>query len=77
MDDLGVITSLERGRTMAYLTYVLNETKQVFEESNPPNLRSEHLFKLNEAVFNLSEVDAVDGHLAVKLFQAVEKIHTA
>eukprot|EP00435_Cladocopium_sp_Y103_P068583 s57_g31.t2 len=67
----------EPKRTMAYLTYVLNETKQVFEESNPPNLRSEHLFKLNEAVFNLSEVDAVDGHLAVKLFQAVEKIHTA
>lgn len=60
---------------MLYLTQVLNEIKK---ESNPPkSLRAEHLFKLNEAVFNLSEEDAVDGPLAVKLFQAVEKIHTA
>jgi len=60
---------------MLYLTQVLNEIKK---ESNPPKaLRAEHLFKLNEAVFNLSEEDAVDGPLAVKLFQAVEKIHTA
>ena len=46
------------------------------EESNPPKaLRAEHLFKLNEAVFNLSEEDAVDGALAMKLFQAVIWVH--
>jgi len=60
---------------MLYLNQVLNEIKK---ESNPPKaLRAEHLFKLNEAVFNLSEEDAVDGPLAVRLFQVVERIHTS
>eukprot|EP00438_Fugacium_kawagutii_P002270 Skav227363 [mRNA] locus=scaffold2373:19703:27562:+ [translate_table: standard] len=55
---------------MLYLTQVLNEIKK--ESSPPKSLRAEHLFKLNEAVFNLSEEDAVDGPLA-----AVEKIQIA
>mmetsp|Transcript_83568 Transcript_83568/g.147778 ORF Transcript_83568/g.147778 Transcript_83568/m.147778 type:complete len:224 (+) Transcript_83568:81-752(+) len=60
---------------MLYLAQVLNDIKK--ESSPPKTLRAEHLFKLNEAVFNLSEEDAVDGPLALRLFQAVEKINIA
>merc|ERR1711972_526845 len=48
------------------------------KESAPPKkLHAEHLFKLNEAVFNLPEEDTVDQKLALKLFQSVEKIRQA
>eukprot|EP00442_Polarella_glacialis_P029011 CAMPEP_0115121834 /NCGR_PEP_ID=MMETSP0227-20121206/46468_1 /TAXON_ID=89957 /ORGANISM="Polarella glacialis, Strain CCMP 1383" /LENGTH=229 /DNA_ID=CAMNT_0002523661 /DNA_START=72 /DNA_END=757 /DNA_ORIENTATION=- len=57
---------------MMYLSQVLTDIRK--ESAPPKTLRAEHLFKLNEAVFNLSEEDAVDAPLAVKLFQAVEKI---
>ena len=58
-----------------YLQQVLNDIRK---ESNPPgSLRSDHLSRLNAAVFNLSERGAVDSALALKVFQTVDKIHTA
>jgi len=58
-----------------YLTQVLNDIRK---ESAPPNtLHAEHLFKLNEAVFNLAEEEMVDAKMASKLFIAVQKIRTA
>merc|ERR1712039_1165202 len=47
-------------------------------ESAPPrNIHAEHLFKLNEAVFNLPEEDTVDKQMAAKLFATVEKIRSS
>jgi len=58
-----------------YLTQVLNDVQK---ESAPPNtLHAEHLFKLNEAVFNLAEEDRVDSKMASKLFLAVERVRKA
>lgn len=55
-----------------YLDTLLNDIKK---ESTPPReLHAEHLFKLNEAIFNLSENDTVDEEMASRLFKSVEKI---
>jgi len=43
----------------------------------PKQLHAEHLYKLNEAVFNLPEEDSVDQQLAAKLFQTIKKIRQA
>eukprot|EP00933_Yihiella_yeosuensis_P020738 TRINITY_DN1656_c0_g1_i2.p1 TRINITY_DN1656_c0_g1~~TRINITY_DN1656_c0_g1_i2.p1 ORF type:complete len:321 (-),score=150.49 TRINITY_DN1656_c0_g1_i2:56-1018(-) len=60
---------------MRYLEQALADIRK---ESTPPKtMRAENLFKLNEAVFNLTEEDVVDKALALKLFQGVEKIHLA
>mmetsp|Transcript_98439 Transcript_98439/g.211003 ORF Transcript_98439/g.211003 Transcript_98439/m.211003 type:complete len:221 (+) Transcript_98439:97-759(+) len=58
-----------------YLAQVLTDIKK--ESSPPKTLHAEHLFKLNEAVFNLPEEDTVDTKMAVQLFKTVEKIKTA
>eukprot|EP00927_Polykrikos_kofoidii_P011781 TRINITY_DN15034_c0_g1_i1.p1 TRINITY_DN15034_c0_g1~~TRINITY_DN15034_c0_g1_i1.p1 ORF type:complete len:334 (-),score=98.38 TRINITY_DN15034_c0_g1_i1:46-1047(-) len=58
-----------------YLDTVLNDIKK---ESTPPKtLHAEHLFKLNEAIFNLPENDTVDKEMASRLFKTVEKIRVA
>merc|ERR1712151_480868 len=60
---------------MGYLNTVLADIKK---ESAPPNkLHAEHLFKLNEAIFNLPEEDTVETGMALKLFQTVDKIRKA
>merc|ERR1712048_230250 len=43
----------------------------------PKTIHAEHLFKLNEAVFNLPEEDTVDKNMAAKLFATVEKIRNS
>jgi len=63
------------GGKMSYLESVLSTIRK--ESSPPKTLRAEHLFKLNEAVFNLSEEETVDEQLAKRLFQALERIQTA
>mmetsp|Transcript_50322 Transcript_50322/g.109273 ORF Transcript_50322/g.109273 Transcript_50322/m.109273 type:complete len:286 (+) Transcript_50322:94-951(+) len=58
--------------------YLANVLTDIREESAPPrSLSAEHLFKLNEAVFNLPEEDKIDKKLATQLFQTVKKIRTA
>eukprot|EP00928_Gymnodinium_smaydae_P054505 TRINITY_DN3825_c0_g3_i1.p2 TRINITY_DN3825_c0_g3~~TRINITY_DN3825_c0_g3_i1.p2 ORF type:complete len:338 (-),score=128.58 TRINITY_DN3825_c0_g3_i1:168-1181(-) len=58
-----------------YLEQVL---KEINRESSPPKaLHAEHLFKLNEAVFNLNEDETVDSKTASRLFQVVGTITTA
>ncbi|CAJ1352943.1 unnamed protein product [Effrenium voratum] len=61
-----------------FVCFVQDLLHEIRKESNPPkSLRADHLFnlfKLNGAVFNLSEEDAVDGPLALQSFQAVERI---
>jgi len=55
-----------------YLDSVLFDIRK---DSAPPKLlHAEHLFKLNEAVFNLNEDDTVDSEMATKIFQTVEMI---
>merc|ERR1711948_252137 len=58
-----------------YLTQVLSDIKK--ESAPPKTIHAEHLFKLNEAVFNLPEEDTVDKNMAAKLFATVEKIRSA
>lgn len=61
------------GVTMPYLDQAFEDIKKA---AQPPNqLRAEHLFKLNEAVFNLPETESVDDKLANKLYQAMKIIH--
>jgi len=55
-----------------YLNQVLADIRR--ESAPPKSLHAEHLFKLNEAVFNLPEEDTVDAKMATKLFQTIEKI---
>mmetsp|Transcript_12518 Transcript_12518/g.18132 ORF Transcript_12518/g.18132 Transcript_12518/m.18132 type:complete len:86 (-) Transcript_12518:106-363(-) len=58
-----------------YLQGVISDIRK---ESAPPNiLHAEHLYKLNEAVFNLPEEDQLDTRTVTKLFQTVEKIRNA
>jgi len=58
-----------------YLTTVLADIQR---ESAPPKaLNAEHLYKMNEAIFNLPEEDTIDGKTSAKLFQAVTKIQQA
>ena len=54
---------------------VLNDIRK---ELHPRGLlRADHLSRLNPAVFSLSGRGAVDGVLALKVVQTVDKIHTA
>uniref|UniRef100_A0A7S1WFC4 Uncharacterized protein n=1 Tax=Alexandrium catenella TaxID=2925 RepID=A0A7S1WFC4_ALECA len=58
-----------------YLNSVLLDIQK---ESAPPKaLNAEHLYKMNEAVFNLPEEDVIDQKMSNKLFQAVTKIRKA
>merc|ERR1719316_1714237 len=57
---------------MRYLNTVLGDINNAGK-----GLNAEHVYKLNEAVFNLPEEDTVDSRLASKLFTAVGKIRTA
>ena len=73
-DDFSSPLATSEGAVL-YLQQVLNDIRK---ESNPPgSLRSDHLSRLNAAVFNLSGRGAVDSALALKVFQTVDKIHTA
>ncbi|CAK0865965.1 unnamed protein product [Prorocentrum cordatum] len=58
-----------------YLNTVLADIKK--ESAPPKKLHAEHLFKLNEAIFNLPEEDTVESGMALKLFQTVDKIRKA
>jgi len=58
-----------------YLAQVLSDIRR--ESAPPKSLHAEHLFKLNEAVFNLPEEDVVDAKTALRLFQTVQSIRTA
>lgn len=55
-----------------YLNSVLSDIQR--ESAPPKQINSEHLYKLNEAIFNLPEEDLVDTKFATKLFQAVQRI---
>lgn len=58
-----------------YLNSVLLDIQK---ESAPPKApNAEHLYKMNEAVFNLPEEDVIDQKMSNKLFQAVTKIRKA
>jgi len=58
-----------------YLSTVLSDIQK---ESAPPKaLNAEHLYKLNEAIFNLPEEDHIDNKMSTKLFQAITKIRKA
>lgn len=58
-----------------YLNCVLAD---IHKESQPPKaLNAEHLYKLNEAIFNLPEEDLIDTKMANRLFQVVQKVRTA
>mmetsp|Transcript_86719 Transcript_86719/g.269596 ORF Transcript_86719/g.269596 Transcript_86719/m.269596 type:complete len:226 (+) Transcript_86719:119-796(+) len=58
-----------------YLNSVLNDIQK---ESAPPKaLNAEHLYKMNEAVFNLPEEDQIDKKMSGRLFQAVTRIRKA
>ncbi|CAJ1403243.1 unnamed protein product [Effrenium voratum] len=73
-DDFSSPLATSEGAVL-YLQQVLNDIRK---ESKPPgSLRSDHLSRLNAAVFNLSGRGAVDSALALKVFQTVDKIHTA
>lgn len=52
-----------------YLTRVLADINR-----ESANLNPEHLYKLNEAIFNLPDDDNVDNKCAKKVFQVVEMI---
>jgi len=58
-----------------YLQNVLNDIQK--ESAPPKSLDAEHLYKLNEAVFNLPEEDHIDPKMSAKLFQALQKIRLA
>jgi len=55
-----------------YLSTVLTDIRK--DAAPPKQLHAEHLYKLNEAVFNLPEEDSVDQQLAAKLFQTIKKV---
>jgi len=58
-----------------YLNSVLSDIQK--ESAPPKSLNAEHLYKMNEAVFNLPEEDVVDKKMSNRLFQAVNKIRKA
>lgn len=58
-----------------YLNTVLADIQK---ESAPPKaLNAEHLYKMNEAIFNLPEEDHIDAKMSAKLFQAITKVREA
>lgn len=58
-----------------YLNSVLLD---VYRESQSPNtLSAEHLYTLNEAVFNLPEDDSIDSTMADHIFHVMQKIRTS
>jgi len=58
--------------------YLENVLADIKKETVPPKLlNAEHLYKLNEAIFNLPEEDRVDTKQVSKLFAAVEKVRQA
>lgn len=58
-----------------YLNTVLTEVQN--ESAKNREINSEHLYKLNEAIFNLPEDDVIDARMAGKIFQGIQKIRTA
>lgn len=58
--------------------YLENVLADIKKETVPPKLlTAEHLYKLNEAIFNLPEEDRIDQKQVTKLFVAVEKVRQA
>lgn len=58
-----------------YLNSVLLDIQR---ESQLPNaLNAEHLYKVNEAIFNLPEEDDIDTKMANRLFQVMQKVRTS
>jgi len=58
-----------------YLQTVINSIQK--ESAPPKTLNAEHLYKLNEAIFNLPEEDHIDAKMSGKLFQTLQKIRNA
>lgn len=58
-----------------YLNSVLHEIR--IESQPPKSLDAEHLYKLNEAIFNLPEDDVIDTNIANRLFQMLLKIRAS
>mmetsp|Transcript_47090 Transcript_47090/g.74337 ORF Transcript_47090/g.74337 Transcript_47090/m.74337 type:complete len:232 (-) Transcript_47090:112-807(-) len=58
-----------------YLNTVLNEVQK--ESAGNRAINAEHLYKVNEAIFNLPEDDVIDAKMAAKIFQGIQKIRTA
>jgi len=58
-----------------YLNSVLLDVDR--ESQSPNNLSAEHLYTLNEAVFNLPEDDSIDSTMADHIFQVIKNIRTS
>jgi len=58
-----------------YLNRVIGDIQR--ESATSGKLNAEHLYKLNEAIFNLPDDDNVDSKLTKKIFSTVEKIRTS
>lgn len=58
-----------------YLNTVLTEVQR--ESTGSKYINAEHLYKLNEAIFNLPEDDIIDSRMSGKIFQGIQKIRQA